>query len=83
MDIPEAWERWHQERTSFVKRETEGFTKDLKALEQHIKKLQEIAPKDEAGWPVTNALTIITKLQKDYIRFKSLLGNITPPTLTH
>ena len=61
------------ERETFAARETRGFTDDLKALKEHILKLQNICPKDKAGWPVGNALSSIRQLQNDYNRFTRYL----------
>lgn len=72
----EAWEAWHTELKSFKQRETHGFSNDVKALEVHIYKLQELAPRDKAGWLVPPALAIIDKLQIDYQRAFELLQSI-------
>lgn len=68
------WELWEKERTYFKARETEGFTKDFAALEAHIKRLQEVAPKDKAGWPVGQALKVIDQLQRDFHRIQTLFN---------
>lgn len=73
------WELWKAERKDFVQRESEGFTKDLAALETHIKAIQEFAPKDAAGWPVSAALRVIEQLQRDYHRIKTLVALIKSP----
>jgi len=73
MPTKDDWTAWHEERGRFLARETKGFSKDLEALEQHIKNLTELAPKDKAGWPVVTALIAIGRLQKDYSRFKDYL----------
>jgi len=70
--IKEDWEKWHAARTAFSARATEGFNTDLAALEAHIKNLQNIAPKDTAGWPVGTAMKVIDQLQRDYHRIKTL-----------
>jgi len=67
------WQAWDKERADFQGRDTEGFTKDLEALEAHIKALAVVAPKDTAGWPVQTALIHIRMLTKDYNRFKGYL----------
>lgn len=69
----EEWNAWHEEREAFLARDSAGFTQDLKALEEHIKKLTEICPKDAAGWPVGTALNHIIKLTKGYNLFKEYL----------
>lgn len=63
------WTQWNEERRIFAHRDTEGLTKDLKALKAHILKLQAVCPKDSAQWPVRLALDVIRGLQKDYDRF--------------
>ena len=74
MSKKEDWSAWDKERNDYRERETEGFTKDLDALESHIKKLAAVCPKDKAGWPVLNALTVISRLQRDHARFKEFLN---------
>ena len=74
MTLKENWEGWNDERKHFQERDTEGFTKDLTALEAHIKKLTEVCPKDKAGWPVTTALLYIDRLTSAYNRFKRYLN---------
>lgn len=76
MKESEKWEAWHKERKAFESRETEGFTKDLEALKQHILKLQHLAPKDQARWPSTDALIIIDKLQREYKQALSLIETV-------
>lgn len=71
------WKLWHSERERFLSRDTEGLTKDLSAFKEHILKLQEVCPKDKAGWPVTTALIHLDKLKKEYDKFVSLLSRIT------
>jgi hypothetical protein len=73
----EDWKLWHEERQAFAARETEGFTKDLEALKEHILRLQAVAPKDNAGWPVTTALISLDKLKREYDRFVTIVANIT------
>jgi len=67
------WTAWNLERSRFLARDTEGFIKDLKAFEQHIKNLTEFSPKNHAGWPVGQALFNINKLTAEYNRFKQYL----------
>jgi len=71
--IKADWTSWHLERSRFLARDTEGFTKDLKAFEQHIKNLTELSPKDTAGFPVGQALFHIDKFHAEYNRFKKYL----------
>jgi len=77
------WVNWHEERERFSVRGTEGFTKDLEALEAHIKKLIEFAPKDDAGWPVLTALNALQDLKADHARFKRYLDIIQMAKPTH
>ncbi len=58
------WKAWDEERKQFAKREAQGFTAEIKTLEQHIAKLREICPKDTAGYPHTRALMELDKLQQ-------------------
>ena len=58
------WKAWNEERKRFAKRGTQGFTADLEALEQHIKTLREICPKDKAGYPHNTALMVLNEEQK-------------------
>ena len=67
------WRAWDKERRDFQGRDTEGFTRDLLALEAHIKVLAEVAPKDRAGWPVQTALIHIGRLTSEYNRFKQYI----------
>lgn len=67
------WAAWHNERYAFAHRETEGFTRDLEALKQHILKLEEVCPKDKANWPAPDALTVLVKLHEDHFRFDRLV----------
>lgn len=73
MTTKDTWEKWNEERDRFNARETMGFSRDLDALEAHIKKLTRVCPKDEAGWPTGKALTVIDSLRRDYDRFKRYL----------
>jgi hypothetical protein len=67
------WKQWDKERDAFEARLPRGFTLDLQALQAHIARLLEIAPKDSAGRIETNAYIIIERLQKDYNRFSEYL----------
>ncbi len=70
----ENWKAWDEEKKRFAKRETGGFTADLKALEQHITKLREVAPKDKAGWPHNTALAYLNQLQMKLDSIKSYVA---------
>ena len=71
------WEKWHEERERFARRETEGFEGDIKALEAHIKNLREVSPKDSAGYPVGDALSYIADLERKLSSIKSYVGRAT------
>jgi len=70
------WKAWNEERKRFAKRETQGFSGDIKALEQHIKTLREICPKDTAGYPHSTALTILNELQQRVDAAKEYLAGV-------
>jgi len=59
------WSKWNEELESFKDRNTEGFMKDLAALEAHIKKLRKVSPKDKIGFPHMNAFDDLTRLASD------------------
>ena len=67
---------WNEECRSFLKLESQGFVKDIAALEQHILKLQDLAAKDEAGWITSNALELIRKLKGDVAKAKTWAGMV-------
>ena len=67
----DGWKAWNDEINRYAKRETEGFAADLKALEQHIARLREVAPKDKAGWLHNTALTYLNQLQMKLDSIKS------------
>ncbi len=46
---------WNDECQSFLKSGSQGFVKDIAALEQHILKLQQLAARGDAGWVTLNA----------------------------
>jgi len=73
----ENWQPWHDEIKRYAARETEGMTKELAALEAHIKKLRKICPKDSAGYPLVRALTYLNKLQMRLDGVKSYLAGVT------
>lgn len=60
------WQPWHDERNRFKSLSSNGFKEDIKALLEHILKLQDAAPKDNAGWVHQSALVVINMLQKRY-----------------
>ncbi|GAJ10241.1 unnamed protein product [marine sediment metagenome] len=70
------WKAWREERQSFAKREAQGFTTEIKALEQHIKTLREICPKDTAGYPHTRALMVLDELQQRVDEAKRYLASV-------
>jgi len=72
----DSWKAWDEEKNRFAKRETQGFTADLKALEQHIKKLREVCPKDTAGYPHNLALTYLNLLQQRVDEAKRYLASV-------
>jgi len=63
MTKKDDWQPWNDEIRRYTARGTEGLNKDIEALEAHIKKLQEICPKDSAGCRSTEALTYLHSLQ--------------------
>ncbi|GAH93378.1 unnamed protein product [marine sediment metagenome] len=72
----EDWQAWHDEIKHYAKRETQGLTRDLEALEAHIKKLREVAPKDSAGCRHTDALSYLNSLQLRLDGVKSYLSRV-------
>jgi len=70
------WKAWNEERKQFAKREAQGFTAEIKALEQHIKTLREICPKDTAGYPTGKALWELNKLQQRLDEVKRYLVSV-------
>ena len=69
-----SWVPWNEERQTYGQRESAGFTKDLQALKEHIRKLQEVCPKDKAGWPVAQALDVLDRLKRDYETINRVFG---------
>jgi len=65
---------WNEERQRFQELEPQGFEIDIANLTKHISKLQEVAPKDRAGWMNTNALEAIEKLKADLTKAKVWAG---------
>lgn len=70
------WKAWNEEKKQFARRETQGFTADIKALEQHIARLREICPKDIAGYPHNTALTYLNRLQQRAGEAKRYLASV-------
>ncbi|MBA7523082.1 hypothetical protein ES705_15205 [subsurface metagenome] len=70
------WKARREEREQFAKRETQGFTAEIKALEQHIAKLREICPKDTAGYPHNRALMVLDELQRRVDEAKRYLASV-------
>jgi len=70
------WKAWNEERKWFAKREAQGFTAEIKALELHIKTLREICPKDTAGYPHTRALMVLNEEQKTLDVVKKYLAYV-------
>ena len=71
------WKAWDEEKKRYAERETGGFVADLKALEQHIARLREVAPKDKAGWLHNTALTYLNQLQMNLDSIKSYVAGPT------
>ncbi len=65
----DPWQPWHDEMKRYAARETVGITKNLAALEAHIKKLREVCPKD--------AYHLSNYLKKFQIRLYGLKGYLT------
>lgn len=74
--MKDRWQPWRDEIKRFEARKTEGLDKDLKALEAHIKKLQEICPKDSVGYPAVRALTYLNKWQMRLDEVRSYLTSV-------
>ncbi len=70
------WKAWNEERKRFAKREAQGFTAEIEALELHIKTLREICPKDTAGYPHSRALFELQKLQERLNEAKAYLAGV-------
>ncbi|MBA7524810.1 hypothetical protein ES705_16954 [subsurface metagenome] len=70
------WKAWKEERKLFARREASGFTSEMKALEQHIKTLREVCPKDGAGYPHTRALMVLDQLQQRLDEAKRYLATV-------
>lgn len=76
MPLPTAadWKAWNEERQRYREYDTQGFDADIEALETHIRKLREVAPKDKAGWPEGHALSVIDHLEEDLKAAKAWQG---------
>ncbi|MBA7632597.1 hypothetical protein ES703_40146 [subsurface metagenome] len=70
------WLPWHEEIKRYAKRDTEGLSRDMAALEAHIKKLREVCPKDSAGYPYTTALIYLNRLQNRLDQAKKYLATV-------
>ncbi|MBA7583640.1 hypothetical protein ES708_25587 [subsurface metagenome] len=70
------WKAWNDERKRFLELESQGFEMDIATLEKHISKLQEVAPKDQAGWMNTHALDAIERLKADLTKAKVWAGMV-------
>ncbi len=68
------WKAWNEERQRFHELDPQGFEMDKANLTKHISKLQEAAPKDQAGWMNGNALEAINKLKDDLTKAKVWAG---------
>ncbi|MBA7584594.1 hypothetical protein ES708_26551 [subsurface metagenome] len=64
------WKAWNEERKRFLELESQGFESDIASLERHISKLQEVAPKDQAGWMNSHALDALDRLKADLTKAK-------------
>ena len=72
----EEWTEWNEERKRFQDLETQGYAQDITTLEAHIKKLQEVAPKDKAGWMNSNCLYVVGTLTNELKRAKTFFGDM-------
>ncbi|GAI61226.1 unnamed protein product [marine sediment metagenome] len=70
------WKAWNEERKRFAKREANGFTAEIEALELHIKTLRGICPKDTAGYPHSRALFELNKLQERLNEARKYLASV-------
>ena len=70
------WKAWNEERKQFARREAQGFTAEIKALELHIARLREICPKDNAGYPLIRALVVLNELQQRLDEAKRYLATV-------
>lgn len=59
------WKAWNEERQRYLELNSQGFETDVATLAKHISKLQEVAPKDRAGWMNLHALDAIERLKAD------------------
>ena len=58
------WKAWHYEIREYSNRPTQGWLRDIAALEAHIKFLREVAPRDNKATdrPCTTAMDYIQRL---------------------
>lgn len=68
------WTAWNLERTRFQELDSQGWEIDIANLVKHIAKLQEVAPKDKAGWMNLHALDAIAKLKDELNKAKVWAG---------
>ena len=68
------WEAWNEERKRYLELESQGFESDIATLEKHISKLQQVAPKDGAGWMNHIALDALERLKADLTKAKVWAG---------
>ena len=76
MTTKDDWQAWNEERQRYLDLETQGWELDIANLEEHISKLQEVAPKDKAGWMNIHAIDAIDKLKADLIKAKTWAGQM-------
>ncbi|MBA7711827.1 hypothetical protein ES703_120793 [subsurface metagenome] len=70
------WKAYNQEIELYRHYGSQGISADMKALEAHIAKLREVAPKDKAGWLDWRALYMVEKLENDLAAGKAWLGQM-------
>ncbi|MBA7522460.1 hypothetical protein ES705_14579 [subsurface metagenome] len=75
--MPDSWQKFHKEIERFSKRETAGFSGDIAALEDHIKRLRSVAPKDKAGYPFGNAQDYLQRLNMSLAQAKKYATGVT------
>lgn len=73
----DGWKAWNEEKKRFAQRGAQGFTAEIKALEQHIKTLREVCPKDTAGYPLVRALMVLNGLQERVDEAKRYLAGVS------
>ena len=70
------WAKWQDEVKAYASRDTQGFSADIKALDEHIGKLWEVCPKDKAGYPHTTSLIYLNRLQQRLDYAKKYLSGV-------